>query len=235
MWTRENRVHIEFRLADLLVRRQFLVSDGGRHASGRAARWNGSRASAWCSASTCMPTRSTPVSPRDCRSRRLSARRRTASLDDLRQTFLVKAFQRRQAALLNHLVGAGRPARRDRRADAGGAGASCRSTMKAQSLVRRYLERRAVVGPAEAGCARFCRRGRSAAKARRPLGLCLGPAARRRQRRIQQRSLPRTAFRALRSRDALRAKIESFFGIARIRSTCPDARRGTRRLQRATV
>src|ERR1700754_3167496 len=29
------------------------------------------------------------------------------SLDDLRQTFLVKAFQRRQVALLNHLAGAG--------------------------------------------------------------------------------------------------------------------------------
>ena len=29
------------------------------------------------------------------------------SLDDLRRTFLVKAFQRRQAALLNHLVGVG--------------------------------------------------------------------------------------------------------------------------------
>src|SRR5215813_4398216 len=29
------------------------------------------------------------------------------SLDDLRQTFLVKAFQRRQVALLNHLIAAG--------------------------------------------------------------------------------------------------------------------------------
>ena len=29
------------------------------------------------------------------------------NLDDLRQTFLVKAFQRRQAALLNHLIGVG--------------------------------------------------------------------------------------------------------------------------------
>src|SRR2546430_13462534 len=29
------------------------------------------------------------------------------SLDDLRRTFLVKAFQRRQAALLNHLAGVG--------------------------------------------------------------------------------------------------------------------------------
>lgn len=68
-------------------------------------------------------------------------------LDDLRQTFLVKAFQRRQAALLGHLVNAGRPpdeitaltlAELERLAvDVDGA-----------SLVARYLERRAVVGPA---------------------------------------------------------------------------------------
>jgi hypothetical protein len=68
------------------------------------------------------------------------------SLDDLRQTFLVKAFQRRQAALLNHLVGVGHPpaaivgltlAELDGLPvdDEGG------------KLVRRYLERRAVVGP----------------------------------------------------------------------------------------
>src|ERR1700730_6729584 len=31
------------------------------------------------------------------------------SLDDLRQTFLIKAFQRRQVALLNHLTGIGHP------------------------------------------------------------------------------------------------------------------------------
>ena len=30
-----------------------------------------------------------------------------ADLDDVRRTFLVKAFQRRQVALLNHLVAAG--------------------------------------------------------------------------------------------------------------------------------
>jgi metal-sulfur cluster biosynthetic enzyme len=67
-------------------------------------------------------------------------------LDDLRRTFLVKAFQRRQAALLNHLAGIGHPPETivsltlaeleflpgD---DEGG------------KLVRRYLERRAVVGP----------------------------------------------------------------------------------------
>lgn len=67
------------------------------------------------------------------------------SLDDLRRTFLVKAFQRRQAALLNHLVGAGHPpaaivgltlAELDGLPfdDEGG------------KLVRRYLERRGVVG-----------------------------------------------------------------------------------------
>ncbi len=43
------------------------------------------------------------------------------SLDDLRQTFLVKAFQRRQVALLNHLTGAGSLARNDRQPDAVGA------------------------------------------------------------------------------------------------------------------
>ena len=67
------------------------------------------------------------------------------NLDDLRQTFLVKAFQRRQVALLNHLVGVGHAPETivaltlmelgclpvD---DEGG------------KLVRRYLERRAVVG-----------------------------------------------------------------------------------------
>jgi len=68
------------------------------------------------------------------------------NLDDLRQTFLVKAYQRRQVALLNHLLGVGRSPETivaltlmelgclpvD---DEGG------------KLVRRYLERRAVVGP----------------------------------------------------------------------------------------
>jgi metal-sulfur cluster biosynthetic enzyme len=67
------------------------------------------------------------------------------SLDELRQTFLVKAFQRRQAALLNHLVGAAHlPATivdltmaelDDLPVDDEGG-----------KLVRRYLERRAVVG-----------------------------------------------------------------------------------------
>ena len=71
------------------------------------------------------------------------------NLDDLRQTFLVKAYQRRQVALLNHLLGVGHSTETivaltltelgylpvD---DEGG------------KLVRRYLERRAVVGPLRA-------------------------------------------------------------------------------------
>lgn len=71
------------------------------------------------------------------------------NLDDLRQTFLVKAFQRRQVALLNHLIGVGHSP----------------ETIVAltlmelgclpvdddgEKLVRRYLERRAVVGPLRA-------------------------------------------------------------------------------------
>jgi metal-sulfur cluster biosynthetic enzyme len=66
------------------------------------------------------------------------------SLDDLRQTFLVKAFQRRQAALLNHLVGVGQ---------ASDTIVSLTLTeldrltldVEGAKLVRRYLERRAVV------------------------------------------------------------------------------------------
>jgi metal-sulfur cluster biosynthetic enzyme len=79
-------------------------------------------------------------------------------LDDLRQTFLVKAFQRRQVALLNHLIGMGYspeaivtlklaelgclPVDDDGARDDGARG-------DGERLVRRYLERRAVVGPAE--------------------------------------------------------------------------------------
>src|SRR6202165_3771805 len=68
------------------------------------------------------------------------------SLDDLRQTFLVKAFQRRQAALLNHLAGAGHLPETivsltlmelDR----------LPLDDEGEKLVRRYVERRAVVGP----------------------------------------------------------------------------------------
>ena len=68
------------------------------------------------------------------------------NLDELRQTFLVKAYQRRQAALLNHLFAAGHgpealapmtlAALEQLPVDAGG-----------DKLVRRYLERREVVGP----------------------------------------------------------------------------------------
>jgi hypothetical protein len=68
-------------------------------------------------------------------------------LDDLRQTFLVKAFQRRQAALLNHLTGAGHlPASL---ADLTLAELDCLPIDdEGGKLVRRYLERRAVVGTA---------------------------------------------------------------------------------------
>jgi metal-sulfur cluster biosynthetic enzyme len=68
------------------------------------------------------------------------------SLDDLRQTFLVKAFQRRQVALLNHLIALGH-------SPAGIASLTlaelgCLPLDDAgEKLVQRYRERRAVVGP----------------------------------------------------------------------------------------
>lgn len=76
------------------------------------------------------------------------------SLDDLRRTFLVKAFQRRQAALLNHLVGVGHP-------PAMIVGLTlveldCLPVDdEGEKLVRRYLERRAVAGPLSPGTLAF--------------------------------------------------------------------------------
>jgi metal-sulfur cluster biosynthetic enzyme len=75
-------------------------------------------------------------------------------LDDLRRTFLVKAFQRRQVALLNHLVGVGHSAEiiiALTLAELGGLPVDD----DGEKLVRRYLERRAVVGPAEANAPAF--------------------------------------------------------------------------------
>jgi metal-sulfur cluster biosynthetic enzyme len=67
------------------------------------------------------------------------------SLDDLRQTFLVKAFQRRQVALLNHLIAVGHSSATIvslTLAELGGLPADD----EGERLVLRYLERRAVVG-----------------------------------------------------------------------------------------
>jgi metal-sulfur cluster biosynthetic enzyme len=68
------------------------------------------------------------------------------SLDELRQTFLVKAFQRRQAALLNHLAGTGRPPETVVNLTLAEL-ESLPGDDEGEKLVRRYLERRAVVGP----------------------------------------------------------------------------------------
>ena len=67
------------------------------------------------------------------------------NLDDLRQTFLVKAFQRRQAALLNHLIGVGRSAETIVGLTLTQLGCLPLDD-EGEKLVRRYLERRAVVG-----------------------------------------------------------------------------------------
>jgi metal-sulfur cluster biosynthetic enzyme len=70
------------------------------------------------------------------------------SLDDLRQTFLVKAFQRRQVALLSHLAGLGHPP--EIIVTLTLEELSCLPVdHDGEKLVRRYLERRAVVGPSE--------------------------------------------------------------------------------------
>ena len=68
------------------------------------------------------------------------------NLDELRQTFLVKAFQRRQAALLHHLLGAGHAPEALVSATLSGLDALALDPEGAK-LRERYLERRAVVGP----------------------------------------------------------------------------------------
>jgi metal-sulfur cluster biosynthetic enzyme len=67
------------------------------------------------------------------------------SLDDLRQTFLVKAFQRRQVALLNHLLGVGHSPEMIVSLTLTELGCLPVDD-EVEKLVRRYLERRAVVG-----------------------------------------------------------------------------------------
>jgi metal-sulfur cluster biosynthetic enzyme len=68
------------------------------------------------------------------------------NLDELRQTFLVKAFQRRQVALINHLTGVGHPP--ETIVSLTLAELGCLPVDdEGGKLVRRYLERRAVVGP----------------------------------------------------------------------------------------
>lgn len=67
-------------------------------------------------------------------------------LDELRQTFLIKAFQRRQVALLNHLLGVGYPAERLVAISLVELGALALD-LEGDALRQRYLERRGVVGP----------------------------------------------------------------------------------------
>ena len=68
------------------------------------------------------------------------------SLDELRQTFLIKAFQRRQVALINHLTEAGQSPETIAAMTVSGLSQLPLDGNGAR-LVRRYLERRGVVGP----------------------------------------------------------------------------------------
>jgi metal-sulfur cluster biosynthetic enzyme len=76
------------------------------------------------------------------------------SLDDLRQTFLVKAFQRRQVALLNHLIEVGHSPETIINLTLTELGCLPVDDEGAK-LMRRYLERRAVVGPLRSDASAF--------------------------------------------------------------------------------
>jgi metal-sulfur cluster biosynthetic enzyme len=71
------------------------------------------------------------------------------NLAQVRRTFLVKAFQRRQVALADHLLAAGHEPEM-LAALLVGALPGCTNAPEGQALVRRYLDRRSVVGEASA-------------------------------------------------------------------------------------
>ena len=68
------------------------------------------------------------------------------SLEELRQTFLVKAFQRRQVTLLNHLIGTGHSPESLVGMTLGDL-ELLQAGAEGQKLVQRYFERRGVAGP----------------------------------------------------------------------------------------
>jgi len=75
-------------------------------------------------------------------------------LDDLRRTFLVKAFQRRQVALLNHLISVGHGS--DTIVALSLAELDCLPVDdEGEKARRRYLERRDVAGPVQADAPAF--------------------------------------------------------------------------------
>jgi metal-sulfur cluster biosynthetic enzyme len=76
------------------------------------------------------------------------------SLDDLRQTFLVKAFQRRQVAVLTHLIALGHSAAEIASLTLTDLGC-LQLDDTGEKLRQRYLERRAVVGPVQGDAPAF--------------------------------------------------------------------------------
>jgi metal-sulfur cluster biosynthetic enzyme len=105
------------------------------------------------------------------------------NLDELRQTFLVKAFQRRQAALINHLTGVGHPPETIvslTLAKLGCLPVDDEGGKAGAPLSRAAGCRRA--GARRCACLRRCRR--RAAQGRWLRSLCRGIAARRRECRV---------------------------------------------------
>ena len=129
---------------------------------------------------------------------RRSATRRAATWTQVRRTFLVKAFQRRQEALLRHLLAAGHDAGGAAGADRRGAAGICRRTARARAAGR------ALSGAARrAGAGRGRTRRPSSMSGRAVRGRTLPAVPARaarvsRQHRVQRRAVPRPAGRALR-------------------------------------
>ena len=119
------------------------------------------------------------------------------NLDEVRRIFALKAFQRRQLALLDHLAACGIPV-------AGLLGMTIAQLNALElspdgaALVGRYLERRTIPGPAGPSDLAFVGRGRTRHRRRCIRRASPDASAGHGERRIQRRALPRIARRPLR-------------------------------------
>ena len=159
----ESRPH-RIPAADLLVRGEFLVPDGRRHAPRGRARCPGSRASTVRLGEHMYADKINAGLAEGRSFQDTFGAEADGDLDDLRRTFLIKAFQRRQAALLE-------PSRRRQGATPMDRGAMTMANSSGWSSTRRARKLVAALP--------------RAARRRRP-GAARGPRLRRRRRRAAE-------------------------------------------------
>ena len=135
-------------------------------------------------------------------------------VEEVRRTFLIKAFQRRQYSVLNHLIIAGYAAE----ALAAMTMAELQALQldcEGDRLRRRYFDRRGVVSPTQPETHAFVTADAAPLNGEGLAKYLSGASTRRRQCGIQRRTLPRSSGRAFRPRDAAAVTGPRNFGVDR--------------------